>query len=91
MHCTINDIPKLIMNFKKTLILLCLFLAATSIRAEVLHYSKELKQKLLTAYKVQSEDYQPRTNNICDNKQPCYINRLILESSPYYYSMPIIQ
>lgn len=56
-----------------------------------------LKQKLLDAFYAQPADYQPRTEhfltqNGCEstqthhsvkNKQPCYINRLILESSPY--------
>lgn len=56
-----------------------------------------LKQKLLEAFYAQPADYQPRTEHFltqkgCEstqthhsvkNKQPCYINRLILESSPY--------
>jgi uncharacterized protein YyaL (SSP411 family) len=47
------------------------------------NYSDELKQTLLSALKSKGSDYQPRTRYLDDNKNPKYINRLILEDSPY--------
>jgi uncharacterized protein len=47
------------------------------------NYSEELKQRLLSAFKNKAESYQARTRYLDDYKQPQYINRLILEDSPY--------
>jgi len=47
------------------------------------NYTEELKQQLSTAFKNKGSDYQARTRYLDKNKQPIYINRLILENSPY--------
>ncbi|MCW9012353.1 MAG: thioredoxin domain-containing protein [Gammaproteobacteria bacterium] len=51
--------------------------------ANLFTYPDELKETLVTALKSMPADYLPRTQHICSNQQPCYINRLILERSPY--------
>ncbi|MCP3851370.1 MAG: DUF255 domain-containing protein [Gammaproteobacteria bacterium] len=43
----------------------------------------ELKKKLTTAYKNKGSSYQPRTEHFNADGSPKYINRLILEESPY--------
>jgi uncharacterized protein len=47
------------------------------------NYSDKLKKQLSTALENKSNDYQARTRYLDSNKQPQYINRLILEDSPY--------
>ncbi len=47
------------------------------------NHSKELQKSLSAALKNKAADYQARTRYLDDNKQPQYINRLILEDSPY--------
>lgn len=47
------------------------------------NYSDELKQTLLSAFKHKGDDYQARTRYLDETKHPKYINRLILEDSPY--------
>lgn len=42
-----------------------------------------LQEKLLTAYKNKGSDYQPRTEHFNADGTAKYINRLILEQSPY--------
>jgi uncharacterized protein len=49
----------------------------------MLNYSEELKQRLLSAFKNKADGYQARTRYLDKDKQPQYINRLILEDSPY--------
>ncbi len=46
-------------------------------------YPPALKAQLLKAYLAQPPGYQPRTRHFCDDGQPCYINRLMREHSPY--------
>jgi uncharacterized protein len=46
-------------------------------------HSEELKQSLLSAYKNKDKNYQARTRYIDNDQKPLYINRLILEDSPY--------
>lgn len=46
-------------------------------------YPEKLHQTLLSAYENKHEDYQPRTRHLDEENQPKYINRLILEDSPY--------
>jgi len=46
-------------------------------------YPEELKESLKSAFKDKGEDYQARTRYLDDKDQPVYINRLILEDSPY--------
>lgn len=46
-------------------------------------YSKELKQTLLSAFQNKTDSYQARTHYLDNDKQPKYINRLILVDSPY--------
>ncbi|MEJ2591645.1 MAG: thioredoxin domain-containing protein [Candidatus Thiodiazotropha sp.] len=43
----------------------------------------ELQQKLKTAYLAKGPDYHPRTEHLNADGSPKYINRLILEDSPY--------
>jgi uncharacterized protein YyaL (SSP411 family) len=45
--------------------------------------SPELSKKLLTAYKALGDNYVPRTEHWLEDGQPAFINRLILEDSPY--------
>ena len=45
--------------------------------------SPELLQELLLALQELGPDYEPRTEHLNSNEQPTYINRLILEKSPY--------
>lgn len=45
--------------------------------------SSVLKEKLYSAYKNKGSDYQPRTEHLKADGSPQYINRLILEESPY--------
>jgi len=46
-------------------------------------YSKTLSDSLQAALVAKGTDYQPRTEHLLDHKQPKFINRLILENSPY--------
>ena len=45
--------------------------------------SSELLQNLQKALEGLGADYEPRTEHLNSDKQPTYINRLILEKSPY--------
>lgn len=47
------------------------------------NHSSELKEKLLSALESKGADYQARTRYLDEDKKPIYINRLILEDSPY--------
>lgn len=64
------------------IVFLCLCVQLSAY-ANQMDYPPELKQKLLKAYQSQPANYRPRSQHQCANKQPCYTNRLILESSPY--------
>lgn len=46
-------------------------------------HPKELQQRLEKALKNKGDDYRPRTRYLDQHKKPVYINRLILEDSPY--------
>ncbi|PIE42094.1 MAG: thioredoxin domain-containing protein, partial [Gammaproteobacteria bacterium] len=46
-------------------------------------YPPDLKQKLQAALSAKGPDYRPRTKHLLTDGQPKYINRLILENSPY--------
>lgn len=46
-------------------------------------YPDSLKHKLLDALKEKGSTYKARTRYLDENNQPKYINRLILEDSPY--------
>ncbi len=50
--------------------------------AEGFAYPAELNAQLLQAWRAQPPGYVPRTRYMC-GEQPCYINRLIREHSPY--------
>jgi len=43
----------------------------------------EIEQKLQAAYAAKGPDYRPRTEHLHPDGSPVYINRLILEDSPY--------
>lgn len=45
--------------------------------------SPELKENLVVAYQALGPDYIPRTEHLDKNGRPVYLNRLILEDSPY--------
>ena len=45
--------------------------------------SPELTKKLVAAFADRGEDYVPRTEHFLADGQPAFINRLILEDSPY--------
>lgn len=44
---------------------------------------RELQQTLTDAWLALGSDYQPRTHHFLENGSPEYINRLVLEASPY--------
>ncbi len=46
-------------------------------------HPEDLKNSLTTALKNKGASYQPRTRYLDDDQQPIYLNRLILEDSPY--------
>ncbi|HHJ38230.1 MAG: hypothetical protein AXA67_00950 [Methylothermaceae bacteria B42] len=46
-------------------------------------YSKKLQQQLISALKAKGQNYKPRTRHLYPDGSPKYINRLILEDSPY--------
>ncbi len=46
-------------------------------------YSKQLQQQLISAFKAKGAAYVPRTRHLHPDGSPKYINRLILEDSPY--------
>jgi uncharacterized protein YyaL (SSP411 family) len=45
--------------------------------------SEELVEQLRTALSALGPDYKPRTEHLHDDQVPVYINRLVLEKSPY--------
>jgi len=45
--------------------------------------SPDLTKELSAAYKSKGSNYQPRTEHLLEDGSPKYINRLILEQSPY--------
>lgn len=71
--CSVISIPSLLEASSKTATLLI----------EQEGISSELRQKLNTALKNKGKDYQPRTEHFNSDGAPKYINRLILEESPY--------
>ena len=46
-------------------------------------HSAELKKRLLQSLSTKGKHYKPRTEHIDEKGQPIYLNRLILEDSPY--------
>ncbi len=66
-----------------TVFLLLLLHLTSPAYAEGLAYPPELEQELLSAFNSKPDAYQPRTQHLCENNRPCFINRLVLESSPY--------
>lgn len=48
-----------------------------------MQYSASLTEQLLTAYQNKGNDYRPRTRYLDESGQPRFLNRLILEDSPY--------
>ncbi|MCK6547922.1 thioredoxin domain-containing protein [Myxococcota bacterium] len=46
-------------------------------------YSAELVARLHTAFETRGPDYVPRTHHVIDGGRPKFVNRLILETSPY--------
>lgn len=49
----------------------------------VMNQDSALSAVLLDAYQALGADYEPRTEHILENGIPSYINRLVLEDSPY--------
>ncbi len=47
------------------------------------NYSQTLTKKLLNALQAKGASYRPRTRYLDHQQQPIYVNRLILEDSPY--------
>ena len=45
--------------------------------------SRDLAQRLWSAYQAKGPDYVPRTEHLRGDATPIYVNRLILENSPY--------
>ena len=72
------------MSIKTIKCLLIILLApVTAAFSQGFDYSPVLKAQLLEALRSQPPGYQPRTQHLCADGQPCYTNRLILEPSPY--------
>ena len=46
-------------------------------------YAKSLREHLAGALEALGDDYEPRTHHLLEDGRPRYINRLILEDSPY--------
>ncbi len=46
-------------------------------------YAPPLQQRLFAAYEAKGPDYEPRSEHLRPDGTPVYINRLILEDSPY--------
>lgn len=46
-------------------------------------FSPSLQQRLNQALKAKGLQYKPRTRHLKPDSEPCYSNRLLLESSPY--------
>ena len=73
---------------KYTLIALVSFgLFAPIVKAKeavvALNVDDELSATLVDAYEAMGSDYRPRTEHFLEDGSPSYINRLILEKSPY--------
>ncbi|MCU7872759.1 MAG: thioredoxin domain-containing protein [Candidatus Thiodiazotropha sp. (ex Lucinoma borealis)] len=69
-----------------TALLLCLLTSLTAGAATQhyqLHRPPQMEQKLNAAYLAKGIAYQPRTEHFNEDGTPRYINRLILEDSPY--------
>ncbi len=50
---------------------------------EIRFIPPEMKKQLKAALAKQGNDYQPRTKNLLKDGRPAFVNRLILEDSPY--------
>jgi len=72
----------MIMKQIKWVLVFLLLPAMVPALVEGFNYPPELKAQLLEAWRAQPPGYQPRTRHLCGD-QPCYINRLIKEPSPY--------
>jgi uncharacterized protein YyaL (SSP411 family) len=46
-------------------------------------YSSSLQKRLRAAFQAKGEKYKPRTHHLGKNGSPTFINRLIMETSPY--------
>ncbi len=46
-------------------------------------FPQGLAKRLWAAYEAKGPDYEPRTEHLRDDGSPLYVNRLILEDSPY--------
>ncbi len=73
---------KPVQQFPVNLIALLFLLILLPIAASAAE-SPALKDRLYSAYKNKGVDYQPRTEHLKADGSPEYINRLILEESPY--------
>ncbi len=56
---------------------------STHVSISMLNHSEKLKNTLLSALKDKGDAYQARTRYLDKHNKPEYINRLILEDSPY--------
>ena len=65
------------------LILVSLFFLPGSMLLAASEYSAAEKKQFFSAYQDKDNTYQPRTEHFNTDGTPKYINRLILEESPY--------
>jgi uncharacterized protein YyaL (SSP411 family) len=71
-------------NLPMTLLGCALYLGIQGFAAAYhLERPMEIEQQLHAAYAAKGPDYQPRTEHLRPDGSPVYINRLILEDSPY--------
>jgi len=54
-----------------------------TLKKPMFNHSSELKQKLQSAYLAKGNDYEARTQHLNEQNKAIYLNRLILEDSPY--------
>lgn len=46
-------------------------------------YPEDVAARLRAAYEAKGPDYEPRTEHLLEDGSPVWVNRLILEDSPY--------
>ncbi len=68
------------------LLMMCTMMLSTTVAAEPIiagGVKGKLAEQLLEAYQALDDDYEPRTEHFDDSGEPRYLNRLVLEASPY--------
>ena len=77
-----NHVQNLFLPKFSLLLAACLF-CNISLAKTIKYYPTELEDQLAAALTAKGENYQPRTEHLLRDGRPEYVNRLILEDSPY--------